>query len=106
VSDFDQHVLGIPFGIFDKNIEIAVVVKNAGIQKFVFQFVPTAVAIGDDQILIGISRLWIFVEVFHVGMGGRTVEVKVILLHVLAMIALAVGQAEQPLLENRVVAIP
>ena len=39
-------------------------------------------------------------------MRRRAVEVEVVLLHVLAVIAFAVGQAEQPLLENRILAVP
>ena len=37
---------------------------------------------------------------------GVRVEVEVVLLHVLAVVALAVGQAEQPLLEDRILAVP
>ena len=39
-------------------------------------------------------------------MGRRAVEVEVVLLDVLAVVALAVGQAEEPLLEDRVLAVP
>ena len=39
-------------------------------------------------------------------MGRRAVEVEVVLLHVLAVVALAVGQSEEPLLENRILAVP
>ena len=39
-------------------------------------------------------------------MRRRTVEVEVVLLDILAVIALAVGQAEQALLEDRVAAVP
>jgi hypothetical protein len=39
-------------------------------------------------------------------MSWRAVEVEIIFLDVLAVIALAIGQAEQPLLENRVLAVP
>jgi hypothetical protein len=38
--------------------------------------------------------------------GRCAVEVVIVLLDVLAVIALAVGQAEQPLLEDRVLAVP
>jgi len=38
--------------------------------------------------------------------GWRAVEVEIILLDVLAVIAFAVGQAEQPFLEDRVLAVP
>ena len=39
-------------------------------------------------------------------MGGRAVEVEVIFLHVLAVIALVAGQAEQALLQNGVAFVP
>jgi len=39
-------------------------------------------------------------------MSRRAVEVEIVFLDVLAVIALAVGQAEQALLENGVVAVP
>ena len=39
-------------------------------------------------------------------MGGRAVEVEVVFLDVLPVIALAVGQAEHPLLEDRVLPVP
>src|SRR5215467_8163463 len=39
-------------------------------------------------------------------MGRRAVEVEVVLLGVLAVIALAVGQTEDPLLDDRVRAVP
>src|SRR5690348_1270450 len=39
-------------------------------------------------------------------MGRRAVQIIIILLDVLAVIGLAVGQAEDPLLKDRVLAIP
>lgn len=39
-------------------------------------------------------------------MAGGGVEIEVILLHVLAVVALIAGQAERPLLEDRIAAIP
>src|SRR5262245_10372769 len=39
-------------------------------------------------------------------MSGRTVEIEVVLLHVLPVITLAIGQPEQALFQNRVLAIP
>src|SRR5215469_10628062 len=39
-------------------------------------------------------------------MGGGTVKKVVVLLHILTMIAFRAGQAEEPLLENRVSLIP
>ena len=39
-------------------------------------------------------------------MRRRAVEVEVVLLHILAVIALRIGQAEQPFLQDRVLAVP
>src|SRR5271166_5933729 len=39
-------------------------------------------------------------------MCWRRIEIEVVLFHVLAMIALAVRQAEHPLLEDRILAVP
>ena len=54
----------------------------------------------------GIGRLRVLVEVLHVRVRRRAVEVEVVLLDVLAVIPLAVGQAEQPLLEDRILPVP
>ena len=39
-------------------------------------------------------------------MGRCAVEVEVIFLHILTMIALAVGQTKKPFLENRIASVP
>jgi hypothetical protein len=36
----------------------------------------------------------------------RTVQIKVVLLHILAIVALAVGETKHPFLQNRVFSIP
>src|SRR4030095_4435108 len=42
----------------------------------------------------------------HVRMGGRRVEVEVVLLHVLAVIALVAVETEEAFLQDRVAAVP
>ena len=61
---------------------------------------------GLDEVGVRERRLRVLVEVLHVRVRRRAVEVEVVLLDVLAVVALAVGQAEQPLLEDRVLAVP
>src|SRR5574341_314499 len=39
-------------------------------------------------------------------MSRSAVEIEIIFLHVLAVIAFAVGQAEEPFLEDRILAVP
>ena len=59
-----------------------------------------------DKIAVGIRRLRVLVEIFHVRVRGRAIEVEVVLLHVLAVVALAVGEPEEALLEDRILAVP
>ena len=58
------------------------------------------------QLAVGERRLRVLVEHLHVRVGRRAVEVEVVLLDVLAVVPLAVGEAEQPLLEDRILAVP
>jgi hypothetical protein len=50
--------------------------------------------------------LRILVEIFHIGVGRRTVEIEVVLFDILAVIALAIGESKQALLENGIYPIP
>ena len=59
-----------------------------------------------DQPVVGKRPLRILVEHLQIGMRRRGIEVVVQLLDVLAMISLGIGQAKQPLLENRIAAVP
>lgn len=65
-----------------------------------------APAVRLHQVGVRKGRLRILVEILHVRVGRRAVEVEVVLLNILAMIALAVGQSEEPLLENCILAVP
>src|SRR5580704_2561702 len=105
-ADFDQQVVGRRLCVFNKYVEVAVVVKNAGVQQLVFLFVARALAVGIDEVGVRIGAVRVLVEVLHVRVGGSASEVKVVLLYVLAMIAFAVGQAEKPLLKDRILAVP
>src|SRR3972149_2855311 len=67
---------------------------------------PAAVSVSLDEVCVRICRLWILVEVFHVGVGGRAVKIKIAFLYILAMIAFAVSQSEKPLFDDRILAIP
>ena len=105
-GDLDQDVLGRLLGILDEHVEVAILVEDAGVEQFVLEFAAAAAAAGLDEIGVGKGRLRILVEVLHVRMGRRAVEVEVVLLDVLAVIALAVGQAEEAFLEDGVLAVP
>src|SRR5271163_1580354 len=90
-ADFNQQIVGRRLRVFNKNIEIAIVVENAGVQQLVFLFIARALAIGLDEVVVRIGALRVLVEILHVGVCGSAVEVEVVLLYVLAMITFAVG---------------
>src|SRR5215469_13414579 len=102
----DQNVFWIGFGIFDENIKIAIIVKDAGVEKFVLHLFPRTSRVGLHKIPIGILALRILVQILHVRMRRCAVEIKVIFLDVFAMIAFVVGEAKQALLQNGISAVP
>ena len=105
-ADADQDVIGPGLGVFDEDVEVPVVVENAGVEQLVLGFVLAAAAIGRDEVVVRIRRLRILVQVLHVRVRRRRVEVEVVLLDVLAVVALAVGQPECAFLEDRVLSVP
>ena len=105
-DDPDQDVVGRNLCILDEDVEIAVVVEDAGVQQLVLGLEPRAAPVFRDQVAVGKRALRVLVQVLHVRVAGHVVQVEVILLHVLAVIALRAGEAEHPLLDDRVLAIP
>ncbi len=104
--DPDQNVFRSLLGVLDEHIEVAVLGEHAGIEQFVFELFSRSPAVGLDKVAIREFPLRILVEVLHVGMRRRAVDVEVVLLDVLAVVAFAVGEPEQALLQNRIPLIP
>ena len=101
-----QHVVRPGLGVLDEDVEVAVVVEDAGVEQLVLRLVLAAAPVLLDQPRVGKRALRVLVEHLQVGVRRRGVEVVVELLDVLAVVALAVGQAEEALLEDRVLAVP
>jgi len=59
-----------------------------------------------NQVRIGKRCLWVFVQVLHVGMRGRAVEIEVVLFDILAVIPFASRQPKQALFQDRIMFIP
>jgi hypothetical protein len=78
-------------GVFDEDVEVAVLVENAGVEQLVLGFAAAAALVLLDQIDVGKGGLRILIEILHVGMTGDIVQIEVVLLDVFAVIALAVG---------------
>ncbi len=106
-DDAHQDVVGVGLGVVDRDVEIALLVEQAGVDQLIFgQVAALAARALLDKVVIGEGSLRIFVEHPHVGMRRRAIEIPVELLHVLAVIALLVGEAEHALLEDRIATVP
>src|ERR1700721_1151122 len=62
-------------GVFDKHVEVPVLVEHASIEQFILQACATTPSVRFDEVVVRIRRLWIFVEQLHVGMCGRRIEI-------------------------------
>src|SRR6516162_605173 len=56
--------------------------------------------------LVRIRRVRILVQIFHVGMAGRAVEIKVVFFHVLSVISFLAGQSKGAFLQEGISPIP
>src|SRR6185437_3253506 len=105
-ADLDEEIFRSPLGIFHEDIEVAISVKDSCIQQLVLHISTIAPLVRLDQIHIRESCLRVLVQVLHVGMRWRAVEVEVVFFGVLSMVGFAVRQSEYAFLENGIFAIP
>ena len=105
-GDPDQHVFRPRLGVFHEHVEVPVFGEGAGVEQFILEFLARAAAVDVDQVGVGEFPLRILVEVLHVGVRRRAVEVEVVLLHVFAVVRLAVGEPEQALLQDGIALVP
>jgi len=105
-GDLHENVARFDLGILHEDIEITILGEHARVQQFVFRNIGSAPRILRNQIRVGKCSVRIFIEHLQVGMRRRRIQVKIMLFHILAVIALGVGQTEQALFQNRVGAIP
>src|SRR5436853_2460584 len=101
-GDANKSISWIDFGVFDKDIEVAILCKDARVDELVLRRITPTTTILLYQISIRKGTLWIFVKGLHVRVCRCTVKVVVVLLYVLAMIALRACQPEEPLFDNGV----
>ena len=105
-GDADQDVIDAGLGVFDRDVEVAALVEDAGVEQLELRLAPAAPRVLLDETLVRERRLRILVEKLHVGMGGRGVEIEVVLLDVFAVVALRAGQPEETLFEDGVAPVP
>ena len=105
--DHDADVVRRGLGVGDHDVEEPVLVEHPGVGQLVLPARRDRVG-GSARAAraYGILGLRIAVEPPHPRVGGRAVHGPPVLLDVLAVVALAVGQTEQPFLEDRVAPVP
>src|SRR5207249_8524636 len=86
--------------------EVPAVLEDAGVDQLELSVLLSAAPALLDEPGVGIIALRVVVERPQIRGGGRRVVVEVALLHVLAVVALGAGEAEQPLLQDRVATVP
>ena len=104
--DSDDDVLRIGLRILDVDVEIAVFIKDAGVDQLVLRPLPLPALVLRHEIRVGEGPLRILVEKMHGRVGRRVVDVKEVILQVLAVVPLQRVDAEKSLLEVIVGAVP
>ena len=78
---------GAAFGVFDEDIEIAVLVEDSCVDQLKLEISLAPFSIFLDQSRIGKFGVRIFVKKLHVRMGWCRIEIEIVLLDVFAVIA-------------------
>jgi hypothetical protein len=105
-DDLHQDIVGRGLRVGDLDVEIPVAVEDAGVEQLEFRVGAAAAPVLFHQPRIGEGRLRILVEHPHPAVARRGVQVVVEFLHVFAVVAFRIGQAEQALFQDRVVLVP
>src|SRR5215831_11520169 len=99
-GDPDTYIVRTALGVFDEYIEIPVVVKDSGIQQLVLEIFARQPPVRFHQVTVRKLPLRVLVQILHVRVRRRAVDVEVVFLYVLAVVPLAVGEPEQALLQD------
>jgi hypothetical protein len=101
-----NQIVGIDLGMLDEHVEVAVAVEDPGVEQLELGCFAATAAVFFDQQRVRILLLRILVEVPHVGVRRRAVQIEEILLHILAVVAFLSGKAEHPFLQDRFALVP
>src|SRR5262245_7374971 len=108
IERFDPYadVLGRSFCVLDENVKVPIAVKHSGVQQLVFKPAPSPPLVLLDEVKIREFRLWVLVQILHVGMRRRVIEIEVVLLDVFTVIAFRRHKPEGTLLQDWIPSVP
>src|SRR5262249_19167003 len=104
--DSDERVLRRGLGVVRRDLPVAALVEDAGVDELVLGLRLAAAPVLGHELGVRVLGLWVHVAPAHPRVRRRRVEVPPVLLDVLAVVTLGAGEAEQPLLQDRVAAVP
>ncbi len=104
--DLHEQVVRVVLGMRHVDHPVAVVVEHPGVEQLVLGLALVTAAVLGHEVGVRELRLRVVVAPPQPGVAGQGVEEPPVLLDVLAVVALRPGQAEHPLLEDRVPAVP
>ena len=55
-ADLNEDILGGFLGVFDENIEVAIVIKDSAVKQVIFRIGTATAAVGSYQIVVGECR--------------------------------------------------
>src|SRR5260370_17434012 len=96
-GNLHQYVVGCRFCIIDKQVEISVLAKDAGVDQLELGFLFVSASIFLTKPRVRKLILWIFIESFQIRMSWRRIEIVINFLHIFAMVPLAVRHTNQSL---------
>ena len=104
--DLHQQVVRVALGVDHVHDPVAVVVEDPGVQQLVLRLRVVSLAVLGDEVAVGELALRVVVAPLQQRVARQRIEVPPVLLDVLPVVALGAGQAEHPLLEDRVAPVP
>jgi len=104
--DLHQQVVRVGLGVHHVDHPVPVVVEHARIQEFVLALAVVAPTVLGHEVAVGELVLRVVVAPLQPRVAGEGVEVPPVLLGVLTVVAFGPGEAEHPLLQDRVAPVP
>ena len=105
-ADLHEQVVRAVLRIVDRDNPVARFIEDSCVDELIFRVEFALCGVGLYEVVVGERRLRIVVAPRVPGMRGGGIRVPPVFLHVLAVVTLRPGEAEHPLLKNRIGAVP
>src|SRR5262249_8714717 len=105
-TDPDEDVVRAGLRVLGEDVEVSALVQGPRVDELGLRTAPRTGTVLLDEPAVWKLALRILVQRTHVGVCRRGIEVIVALLDVFAVVALRAREAEEPLLQYRILPIP